>query len=114
LWRQVRDQQLPFFAGDAPLWRFSVKASAPHWRRDADWLIDWGGAQRWLRGELDHSTLEQEAESAGGQAALYRHGNRTGEVFSSLHPGVQRLHQRLKDAFDPGRVFNPGRLYSWI
>lgn len=113
-WRQLRDQHLPFFAGDAPLWRFSVKSSVPHWRSDVDWLIDWGGAQRWWRGELDPLTLQHEADGAGGQATLYRHGNRTGEVFPTLHPGVQRLHRRLKDTFDPGRVFNPGRLYSWL
>ena len=25
--------------------------------------------------------------------------------------GLMRLHRRLKDVFDPQRVFNPGRLY---
>ena len=29
-------------------------------------------------------------------------------------PYYDWLHQRLKLAFDPHRLFNPGRLYSWL
>nr|WP_276570313.1 FAD-linked oxidase C-terminal domain-containing protein [Rubrivivax gelatinosus] len=32
-------------------------------------------------------------------------------MFTPLAPVLATLHQRLKDAFDPDRVFNPGRLY---
>ncbi len=27
---------------------------------------------------------------------------------------LKLLHLRLKDAFDPDRILNPGRLYGWI
>ena len=33
------------------------------------------------------------------------------EVFQPLTPAVLALHQRLKAAFDPAGVLNPGRLY---
>jgi len=32
--------------------------------------------------------------------------------FSPLSSVVAVLHQRLKDTFDPDRIFNPGRLYA--
>jgi glycolate dehydrogenase FAD-binding subunit len=113
-WRALRDQDAAFFQGTAPLWRFSINAAAPHWRPQADWLIDWGGAQRWLPGEFGFAALAREAEQAGGQVALFRGGDRSGEVFASPSPAVKTLHQRLKAAFDPDGIFNPGRLYSWL
>ena len=113
-WADVREQQLSIFAGPSPLWRFSIKPSAQHFYPDAEWFIDWGGAQRWLRGDYEKSALEKEAEKAGGQAGLFKGEDRGGEVFHRQSPALQGIHQRLKSAFDPDRVFNPGRLYSWL
>ncbi len=113
-WAGLREQQSDFFAGDEPLWRFSIKSSAPHWRVDGDWLIDWGGSQRWLRGDQEFGELENEARNAGGQAGLYRGGDRNGEVFATPSPALQRLYRGLKTAFDPVGLFNPGRLYGWL
>lgn len=113
-WRSVREQQHSFFSGTENLWRFSIKPNALHWRQDASWLFDWGGAQRWLRGEFDFATLEAEASHAKGQVGLFRGERRTNEVFATLSPSAKLLHQRLKNAFDPQGIFNPGRLYSWM
>ncbi|MEH6584094.1 MAG: glycolate oxidase subunit GlcE [Halioglobus sp.] len=113
-WAANREQQLSFFNGSSPLWRFSIRPSADHFQPEGDWFIDWGGAQRWLRGEYDKNTLEAAAENAGGQVSLFRGGDRSGEVFHRQSPALQGVHQRLKTAFDPDRVFNPGRLYSWL
>ncbi len=48
-WRALRDLELPFFAVDAPLWRLSLPPATPPLDLPGDWLLDWGGAQRWLR-----------------------------------------------------------------
>lgn len=113
-WYSIKEQTQPFFTGADPLWRFSIKPNAAHWRQDDEWLIDWGGAQRWLRGEFDFGTLEEEAFDANGQAGLFRGKQRTADVFATPSSAVKLLHQRLKKAFDPQGIFNPGRLYSWM
>ncbi|TQV86058.1 glycolate oxidase subunit GlcE [Exilibacterium tricleocarpae] len=118
-WEQLREQQLSFFAGPAPLWRFSLKPSAPHFLPQASWLLDWGGAQRWLRGdgldpEFDRGELEAAAVAGGGQVSLFRGGDRSGEVFHTQTEMLQTIHKQVKAAFDPRGLFNPGRLYSWL
>lgn len=113
-WHDLREQRLAFFAGDKPLWRCSVASTAKHFLPAADWLLDWGGSQRWLRGEVGQAELEQQAERAGGQAGLYRGGNRQGEVYHRQSEPLRQLQLRLKHALDPDRIFNPGRLYSWM
>jgi glycolate oxidase FAD binding subunit len=113
-WRDLREQRLPFFAGSEPLWRFSVKPTAALADFAGAWLVDWGGAQRWIRGRFDPSELERAAEAAGGHVCLFRGGDRSGEVNHTLPEALKALHLRLKQAFDPDGVFNPGRLYSWL
>jgi glycolate oxidase FAD binding subunit len=112
-WRNVREQQLDFFSGDDPLWRIVGRSAAAH-VGDGQWLLDWGGAQRWLRGSREWHELQGMAEGLGGQLSLYRGGHRDGEVLHPRTPAQQRLHQALKQAFDPQGIFNPGRLYSWM
>lgn len=111
-WSDLREQRLPFFQGDAPLWRFSVPPASPLPDLPGPWLIDWGGAQRWLKCPLPPEILFAAARSAGGHATLFRHGDRTGQVFQPLPPRLMELHLQLKKAFDPKGVFNPGRLYE--
>jgi glycolate oxidase FAD binding subunit len=117
-WSDLANQRLSFFAGEQPLWRFSIKPTAavvaPVKLPDVDWLLDWGGAQRWLRGDFDPAELEALAIAAGGQVALFRGGNRTGEVFHTMPAPMQALQRRVKASFDPDGLFNPGRLYSWL
>ncbi|WP_166267697.1 glycolate oxidase subunit GlcE [Marinobacter caseinilyticus] len=113
-WQQLRDQQLPFFAGDQPLWRFSVNSTAPNPPLDGPWLIDWAGSQRWYRGDAELASMEAHAEKAGGQVSLFRGGDRTGEVMHRQLPALQAIQKRLKHSFDPDGLFNPGRLYSWM
>lgn len=113
-WRDLREQSLPYFASDLPLWRFSIKPTAALAALDGPWLIDWAGAQRWVLGDFAQAELERLAESAGGHVSLYRRGNRQGEVQHRLPQRLEHLHLRLKQAFDPEGVFNAGRLYSWL
>lgn len=113
-WRQLRDQQLDFFAGKDPLWRFSVRSTATLPRLEGPWLIDWAGSQRWYRGAGEKPQLEQIARDAGGQVSLFRGGDRRGEVMHHQPDALAGLQKRLKHSFDPDGLFNPGRLYSWL
>jgi glycolate oxidase FAD binding subunit len=113
-WQALRDHELPFFNGNAPLWRFSVRSSAPVEGYPEPLLIDWCGAQRWLRGEHDRKALQDLARAGGGHVSLFRGGDRDGEVKPPLSPPEQDLHRRLKRAFDPDGILNPGRMYGWM
>ena len=108
-WNDLREQRLPFFAGDGPLWRLSLTATAP--AMSPDCLVDWGGAQRWLR-HGDRESLAGDTAIHGGHAVLFRGGARGDEVRSPPPPAVMALQRRLKAAFDPAGIFNPGRLYG--
>jgi glycolate oxidase FAD binding subunit len=114
IWSQLREMSLPFFRGDEALWRLSLNSAAPTTTPPEATLIDWGGAQRWLSGDADFTRLQRSAATAGGHASLFRGGDRNGEVRQALEPVQQGLQQRLKKAFDPHGIFNPGRLYSWL
>ncbi|MDH5172483.1 MAG: glycolate oxidase subunit GlcE [Gammaproteobacteria bacterium] len=113
-WRDLREMALPFFSGEEALWRLSVKSSAAPFAVAGPTLVDWGGAQRWLRGPLDPVELQRSAVQAGGNATLFRGGNRGAEVRPAPDAVTRRLHDRLKQAFDPQHILNPGRLYGGL
>lgn len=113
-WTALREQSLPFFKGEGDLWRLSVRSNASLPKPDGDWLIDWGGARRWLSGTYQRNELEGIALKAGGEATQVRGGNRGAEIFPALGGAHRVMLQRLKSAFDPGAIFNRGRLYSWL
>jgi glycolate oxidase FAD binding subunit len=113
-WAALREQSAGFFSGNAPLWRLSLPSVTPPLDLPQPQLIEWGGAQRWLRGDVDATSLRQIAAKAGGHATLFRGGHgeqRTGGVFAPLPVTLMEVHRRLKQSFDPYGVFNPGRLY---
>ena len=112
-WADLREQRLAFFAGSQPLWRLSVASSTPPMLHGATTLIDWGGAQRWVRSG-DLTTLATVAAKAGGHVILFRGGDRGAEVRQSPPPALGALHRRLKASFDPAGILNPGRLYGWM
>jgi glycolate oxidase FAD binding subunit len=110
-WSSLREQTAPFFDGDAPLWRLSVRSHAPRIELPGAQLIEWGGALRWLRTRADAATVRAAASRAGGHATLFRGGDKSAGVFAPLAPESARLHRELKAAFDPAGILNPGRLY---
>jgi glycolate oxidase FAD binding subunit len=111
-WTGLREQRHAFFEGAAPLWRLSVPSTTGAVILNGDQLIEWGGAQRWLRAPSeDAETIRSAVRAAGGHATLFRGGDKAVGVFQPLAPAVARIHERLKTAFDPAHIFNPGRMY---
>ncbi|WP_291994601.1 glycolate oxidase subunit GlcE [Candidatus Accumulibacter sp. ACC003] len=111
-WHSVREQTHAFFAGDAPLWRLSLPSVAPL-QALGPTLVEWGGAQRWLRAG-DARAIRVAAAKAGGHATLFRADDAlktSAGVFQPLAAPLARIHRQLKSAFDPQGVFNRGRMY---
>lgn len=111
-WAALREQDAGFFAGAAPLWRLSLPSVTPPLDLPEPQLIEWGGAQRWMRGVVDAASLRRVAAQAGGHATLFRGGDKGDRVFTPLPATLMEVHRRLKQSFDPYGVFNPGRLYA--
>ena len=115
-WLSVREQTHDFFAGAGSLWRLSLPPHASAMILKGRQLIEWGGAQRWLKldGDADADGarhIRQAVAASGGHATLFRGGDKAVGVFHPLAPAVATIHQRLRQAFDPAGIFNPHRMY---
>jgi glycolate oxidase FAD binding subunit len=118
-WLGVRDQRHEFFVlGDEELrrgeclWRLSVPATTPPLELPGRQFIEWQGAQRWCRTNAGAAEVRPAAARAGGHATLMRGADKTPGAFGPLDKVLMGIHRNLKQAFDPQRIFNPGRLYS--
>ncbi len=108
-WADVREHRHAAFAGPVQ-WRLSVPSVAPVLDLPGSPLVEWGGALRWYASDLPAERVRAAAAAVGGQACRFRGGARDTAVFHPLAPAVARVHARLKQEFDPQRLFNPGRL----
>jgi len=115
-WLALREQTAAFFMPvtetGAALWRLSVPSLTPPLALPGEPLIEWGGAQRWLKTDAAAASVCAAAEQAGGHATLFRGGGKQEGVFHPLSPAVATIHRNLKAAFDPAGIFNPGRMYE--
>ena len=114
-WHQLKEQQLDFFTGEKPLWRISLASDIeslglPTGYDKDHCLYEWGGALRWLKSEVPAEAIQGAATAVDGHAGLFRHDGHSG-LFQPLPPGLMRIHQNLKQAFDPENILNPGKLY---
>jgi glycolate oxidase FAD binding subunit len=111
-WDSLREQSHPFFADlSEGLWRVSVPTVAEPLPLPGEPLIEWGGAQRWLKTTAHAVVVRAAAEKAGGHATLFKGGDKSAGVFHPLQPAVARIHRNLKNTFDPAGIFNRGRMY---
>ena len=127
LWREIRDVRA--FADDSrPLWRLSVPpasgaAAAARVAEAADVraLFDWGGGLVWLAvdgaPDAGEVPVRAAAMAVGGHATLVRADAPTRAaraVFQPQATGLAALTARIKRAFDPTGVLNPGRMYAGV
>jgi glycolate oxidase FAD binding subunit len=120
-WIRVRDQSNEFFvlddarlAGGESLWRLSVPAVTSALALPGQQFIEWHGAQRWWKTMAHAAQVQGAAARAGGHATLIRGADKSQGVFAPLSGVLMRVHHELKQAFDPARIFNPGRLYAGL
>lgn len=113
-WAGVRDHTHAHFAParrGAALWRLSVRATALYADLGAPPLIEWGGALRWLVAPAaDAAKVRAWAQAHGGHATRFDAAARGDEVFQPMAPALAGLHARIKAAFDPHGILNPGRM----
>ena len=110
-WNGIREQTDAYFSDARPLWRLSVKSTTPPLDLPGSQLIEWGGALRWLKTDAEARTIRETVARAGGHATLFRGGDKSAGVFQPLSAPLAKIHQRLKQSFDPAGIFNPGRMY---
>ena len=127
LWREIRDVH-PFAGDDRPLWRLSVPpasgadaAARVAAGADVDVLFDWGGGLVWLAvggaPDAGEAAVRAAAAAVGGHATLVRADAPTRAaraVFQPQAQGLAALSTRIKRAFDPAGVLNPGRMYAGV
>ncbi len=111
-WSRINEHTHAFFDSPQPLWRLSLAPYTAPLKLHGKWLLDWGGAQRWLLSDEPAEKIRAAAEQAGGHACLFRNGDREAEIFHPLPAKMLALHHRLKHAFDPHGILNPGRMYK--
>jgi len=107
-WAQIREVEA--FAGDPrPLWRLSLPP-AVGWRGPhglpGDALYDWAGGLAWLSTEQPAEKVRRVVRELGGHALCLRGA----EAFGPREGPLGELQARVKAAFDPLGVLNPGRM----
>ena len=130
-WRAMRDVT-PFAASavgaDRPLWRISTApakgaalAASLAASCDAEILYDWAGGLVWamLPASDDAGAAAVRAASAahGGHATLIRAPasvRAAVEVFEPQDRVLAALSKRVKEAYDPKGILNPGRMWAGV
>ncbi len=127
VWRAVRDvRPLAAEPGDA-VWRVSVRPSAGAGvltgltkGHGMTGYLDWGGGLVWLTGpatEAAHLAIEAAATHAGGQWTLMRAPDSLRSavrVVPDEPAPLARITRRVKAAFDPKGIMNPGRITAGL
>ncbi len=111
-WLQIKNQSHDFFTKTNNLWRCSHQATSELYENTEHQLLEWNGALRWIHSEKNLHTV---AEKYGGHVQRYPLTNSsevTSDIFQPLPAAMLKIHQRLKQAFDPDNILNPRRLYA--
>jgi len=113
-WALLREQSHALFAPEQPLTRVSLPPASLDLAAGRPQLIEWGGAQRWLCGEIDVDSLRQKAAQLGGSVSAFRNHGADVAVFHPLAPAMLKLQRSIKSSLDPAGIFNSGRIYPGL
>ncbi|HEY3951236.1 glycolate oxidase subunit GlcE [Phenylobacterium sp.] len=109
-WAQVREVEAFARVKRSSVWRVSLPPAAG-WRLTetvaGEAFYDWGGGLVWLLSEAAPTEVHAAAHALGGHATLFRG---EGPATALLDPALAALSARVKAAFDPRGVLNPGRM----
>lgn len=111
-WHSIREQEHDFFKTEKSIARLSLPPTCQNIDFDGEQLLEWGGALRWLKSDLDIDKIRHSVQKLGGHVTAYRNFPAKTEFFQPLDASLKTLHQRLKQGFDPAGILNPGRLYK--
>ena len=124
-WRDVRDVSLLSGKHDAVIWKIScpptdgpgIVARIKAQRPSAEAFYDWSGGLIWLTlpssADADHSIVRGALGPTGGHATLICAGETIRACVAVFQPqpaALAALASRVKESFDPKRLFNPGRM----
>ncbi|MEQ8666882.1 MAG: glycolate oxidase subunit GlcE [Rhodospirillales bacterium] len=126
LWWETSEASYFATGENTPLWRISVEpAKGAVLARNVlsetggEGYCDWGGGLLTLSipGNPARSAraIRQSVAAVGGHATLLRASETvrsTLDVFDPQSDGIMALSRRIKKAFDPEGVLNPGRMYA--
>ncbi|HEX2801469.1 MAG TPA: FAD-binding protein, partial [Phenylobacterium sp.] len=107
-WNQI-GEVAAFHRDPRPLWRISVPPACGWQVGEAvrgEGLYDWAGGLVWLLVD-NGGDVRPAIRALGGHAILYRGEGAGFEPLSGAHAA---LSARVKAAFDPAGVLNPGRM----
>jgi glycolate oxidase FAD binding subunit len=124
LWGELR--RLSVLRGIAPVWRISTRPTAGpkvvaaiSAYMECRAFYDWSGGLVWAEvlptTDAGAADVRRVIATHGGHATLVRAATQVRaavEVFQPLEAGVAKLSRRLKSAFDPAGILNPGRMYA--
>ena len=123
LWAELRDV-VCFLQPDTLLWKLSVApaeaarvAEAIRAAATADLFYDWGGGLLWVSVPDAASAPAIRAAVGSGHATLVRAPDTVRTAVGAFHPPAEpvlALSRRVKAAFDPRGLFNPGRMYAGV
>jgi glycolate oxidase FAD binding subunit len=125
LWSELR--RLSVLRGsDGPVWRISTAPTAGpkivaaiSSFMDCHAFYDWSGGLLWAEvlstADAGAADMRRVIAAHGGHATLIRAEpsvRAAVDAFQPLEAGLDRLSRRLKAAFDPAGILNPGRMYA--